>query len=170
LRELKYVSEEMNQPWAEAMSSHLKTGLRSKEDKGIPDKQEYKEYENKYIEILDIGKEQQPQAPPKPVGKKGREAKSKSQNLIDRLSRHQESVLAFMRQEEVPFTNNQAEQSIRMTKIKEKVSGGFRSRKGARMFARIRGAFSTFKKRGLKLFDELKAICFSYSLKLSSPE
>jgi len=163
LRELKYVSEEMGQPWAEEMAEHLKAGLKSKEEKGIPNEQEYKDYEKKYMEILEKGREQQPQAPPKPEGQRGRVAKSKSQNLIDRLERYQESVLAFLRKEEVPFTNNRAEQAIRMTKVKEKVSGGFRTRKGARIFARIRGAFSTFKKRGLKLFDELKAICFNNS-------
>ena len=162
LRELKYVNEEMGQSWAEEMSEHLKAGLKSKEENGIPAEQEYEAYEKKYKVILEIGKEQQPQAPPKPKGQKGREAKSKSQNLIDRLERYRESVLAFLRKEEVPFTNNRAEQAIRMTKVKEKVSGGFRTRKGARIFARIRGAFSTFKKRDLKLFDELKAICFNY--------
>ena len=161
LRELKYVSEEMGQSWAEEMSEHLNVGLKNKNEKGILKEQEYEEYEKKYMEILQRGKEHQPQAPPRPEGKKGREAKSKSQNLLDRLERHRGSVLAFLRIEEVPFTNNQAEQSIRMTKVKMKVSGGFRSQNGARIFARIRGAFSTFKKRGLKLFDELKAICFN---------
>ena len=161
LRELKYVSEEMSQSWASEMSDHLKAGLKSKEEKGIPNEQEYAEYENKYIEILARGNEQQPHAPLKPEGKKGREPKSKSQNLINRLISYRDSVLAFLRKEEVPFTNNRAEQAIRMTKVKVKISGGFRTKKGARTFARIRGAFSTFKKRGLKLFDELKAICFN---------
>jgi transposase len=159
LRELKYVSEEMLQSWAEDMSEHLMVGLKRKEEKGIPNEQEYEEYEKKYIGILVAGKEQQP-PPPRPEGKRGREAKGKSQNLINRLERHSGSVLAFLRKAEVPFTNNKAEQAIRMTKVKMKVSGGFRSPTGARMFARIRGAFSTFKKQGLKLFDELKAILF----------
>ena len=163
LRELKYVSEEMGQSWAEEMAEHLRAGLKSKEEKGLPNELEYEEYEKKYVDILERGKSQQPEALPKAEGRKGRAAKSKSQNLIDRLERYRESVLAFLRKEEVPFTNNRAEQAIRMTKVKEKISGGFRSRKGARMFARIRGAFSTFKKRGLKLLDELIAICFNHS-------
>jgi transposase len=162
LRELKYVSEEMNQSWAVNMAEHLKAGLKMKEEKGIPNEQEYEEYVKKYREILENGKAQQPQGPPKPEGRRGREAKSKSQNLLDRLERYEENVLAFLRKEEVPFTNNQAEQAIRMVKVKEKVSGGFRSRKGARIFARIRGVISTFKKRGLKIFDELKAAFRNY--------
>jgi transposase len=165
LRDLKYVNEEMDQAWAEEMSEHLKAGLKDKEEKGIPNESDYKEYEKKYVGILDKGKVEQPEAPPKPKGQKGREAKSKSRNLIDRLERYRESVLAFLRKETVPFTNNRAEQAIRMTKVKAKVSGGFRTPKGARIFARIRGAFSTFKKRGLKVFDELKAHCFSSSHK-----
>ena len=163
LRELKYVSEEMNQSWAEEMAEHLISGLKGKDEKGIPSEQEYEEYEKKYMLILERGNEQQPPALPKLDGKRGREAKSKSQNLINRLECYSDSVLAFLRKEEVPFTNNRAEQAIRMTKVKEKVSGGFRTQKGARVFVRIRGAFSTFKKRGLRLFDELKAICFNYT-------
>jgi len=169
LRELKYVSEEMKQPWAEEMAKHLKTGLKMKEEKGIPNEQEYEEHEKKYTEILERGKTQQPQELPKTEAHRGREAKSKSQNLINRLERHRDSVLAYLRKEKVPFTNNRAEQAIRMVKVKEKVSGGFRTRKGARIFARIRGAISTFKKRGLKLFDGLKAAFSNYST-LSSPE
>jgi transposase-like protein len=164
LRELRYVSEGMGQSWAQDMSDHLKAGLKSKYERGIPTEHEYEKYEKEYIEILALGNSQQPQAPPKIADKKGREAKSKSQNLLDRLERHRESALAFLRKEEVPFTNNLAEQAIRMTKVKEKISGGFRSQKGARILARIRGAFSTFKKRGMKLFDALKTICFNYGV------
>jgi transposase len=162
LRELKYVSEEMKQPWAEEMSEQLKGGLKKKYEGGIPSEQEYEENEKKYMEIIQRGKDQQPPTPPKPEGQKGRQAKSKSENLLDRLERYQESVLAFLRKEEVPFTNNRAEQDIRMVKVKEKVSGGFRTQKGARIFARIRGALSTFRKRGLNLFGELKAYYYSY--------
>jgi len=163
LRELRYVSEEMKQPWAEEMAEHLKSGLKNKNEQGIPNEQVYAEYEKEYMAILGRGKEQQPPPPPKPEGQKGRAAQSKSQNLIDRLECRRDSVLAFLRKEEVPFTNNKAEQAIRMVKVKEKVSGGFRTRDGACIFARIRGAISTFKKRGLKLFDELKAYCFNYA-------
>ena len=152
----------MSQPWAQEMSEHLKSGLKNKNEQGIPNEQEYEEYEKKYIAILERGNEQQPAPPPKPKGQKGRAAKSKSHNLIDRLERYRDSVLAFLRKEEVPFTNNLSEQAIRMMKVKEKVSGGFRSRDGVRIFARIRVVISTFKKRGLKLFDELRAYCCSY--------
>ena len=162
LRELKYVNEEMNQPWAEEMMKHLLSGLKMKNESGIPNEQEYSDYEEEYTRILKRGKFQQPQVPPKHEFRKGREAKSKSENLIDRLERYRENVLMFLRKEEVPFTNNRAERDIRMVKVKAKVSGGFRTQNGARIFARIRGAISTFKKRGLNLFNELKAFLCNY--------
>jgi transposase len=170
LRELRYVWEEMHQPWAKEMMDLLIKGLHEKEEKGIPDEKGYEAYEKEYTEILNRGKEQQPPPTPKPEGRRGREAKSKSLNLLERLERHRESVLAYLRDEKVPFTNNEAERAIRMAKVKMKTSGGFRSQEGARMFARIRAAISTLQKQGKKVFAGLKNIFMGKSLDLSSPE
>jgi transposase len=158
LRELRAVTEGMNQSWAMEMSELLRQGLKEKEEKGIPDAKEYEEYEKRYMEILARGKGQQPTPLAKPEGQRGRAAKSPSLNLLERMERYREYVLAFQRKEEVPFTNNQAERDIRMAKVKMKVSGGFRTKEGARMFARIRSATSTFQKQDKKVFDELKSV------------
>ena len=170
LRELRYVSEEMGQAWAAEMSELLKLELKLKEEKGILNDQEYAEVEKKYMEILGRGRAEQPPPVPKPEGQKGREAKSKSLNLINRLENHRESVLAFLRSEEVPFTNNRAEQDIRMVKVKMKISGAFRTKAGARMFARIRAAISTFQKQGMKIFDSLVSILKGLPINLSRAE
>jgi transposase len=170
LRELRYVYEEMNQEWAKEMSDLLKKGLEEKEESGIPSASRYEEYKSRYMEIIRKGKEQQPPPTPKVEGQRGREAKSKSLNLLERLERYEEEVLAFLRKEEVPFTNNRAEQDIRMVKVKMKMSGGFRSKEGARMFARIRAAISTLQKQGKKVFKGLTSVFMRIPIKLSSPE
>jgi transposase len=71
LRELRYVNEEMGQPWAAEMSELLKKGLKRKEENGILEGQEYAEYEKEYMEILSRGRSQQPPPVPKPEGAKG---------------------------------------------------------------------------------------------------
>ena len=77
---------------------------------------------------------QQQQLPPIPLrqnGKRGRVAKSDAHNLWDRLKKHETAVLLFARLSYVPFTNNRAERDLRMSKVKLKVSGCFRTRKYA---------------------------------------
>ena len=79
-------------------------------------------------------------------------------NLLPRLIIHKKSVLRFMYNLEVPFTNNLAERDLRMTKVKQKISGCFRSFKGAEIYARIRSYISTIKKQGRDLWSALKYI------------
>ena len=52
--------------------------------------------------------------------KRGRPKQSKARNLLDRLIEHRDSVLMFALVDYIPFTNNMAENDIRMTKVQQK--------------------------------------------------
>lgn len=84
--------------------------------------------------------------------------KSVAGNLLSRIIRHEDAVLRFMNDIRAPFTNNLAERDLRMAKVRQKVSGCFRSFEGAKIYARLRSYVSTVKKQGRNVWEALKAI------------
>lgn len=103
--------------------------------------------------ILEQADREEP--PPRP-SPRGKPKQTPGRNLLDRLRTHQDGVLAFALEAGVPFTNNQAERDLRPAKVKLKVSGGFRTVEGARVYARIQAVISTFRKQGESVFARLR--------------
>ncbi len=165
LRELQFIQQRYDQPWAFQMSLLLVTILRqvqaaqAEAHTALPAEQ-LQAFEARYQAILDQGfaANPPPTPPPDAPKKRGRPQQSPPRNLLNRLQSHQASVLGFMYDFAVPFDNNQAERDIRMAKLKQKISGCFRSEDGAHRFARIRGYLSTLRKQGLNVLDALIAL------------
>lgn len=150
LRELRS-SEEAGQRWASQMSELLTTAWQD------PKRSSLKGWRRKYQNILRSGYAENPFSGQERTRKRrGRKAKPKVINLLDRLRLHRDSVLRFLSDPAVPFTNNQAEQDIRMVKIKQKISGTFRSFRGAQIFCRIRSYISCARKRHVSVFGALR--------------
>src|SRR5271165_4441402 len=87
--------------------------------------------------------------------RRGRAPRRTGHNLLSRFSARREDTLRFLHDPTVPFTNNEAERDGRMMKLRQKISGGFRSLEGAAQFATIRSFISTGKKQGWKIIDAL---------------
>jgi transposase len=83
--------------------------------------------------------------------RRGRPPRRIGHNLLLRLKTRKDDALRFLIDPAVPFTNNAAEQAGRMMKLRQKISGGFRSEHGARDFAVIRSFIATAKKQGWNL-------------------
>lgn len=158
LRELQFVTDQYQQPWADEMATLLCDIKAEVADTAATasalSPARLVHYETEYDAILQRGFELNP--PPKqPPGKKGRPKQSPPKNLLDRLDKHKSGVLAFMYDFDVPFDNNLAERDIRMVKVKQKVSGSFRTFEGGQTFCAIRSYISTVRKQGGNVMNAL---------------
>lgn len=76
--------------------------------------------------------------------------------LQKRIIKHQDSILLFMSDPTIPFHNNSSEQAIRMAKVKQKVSGSFRSQQGAERHAILLSIIETAKKQGIDILSAIQ--------------
>lgn len=168
LRDLRFIMEQEKESWAKSMRrllckmNHAVKGAKAKgQARFNAPTLEY--WEGRYDRILKAGlklhdSKDRRDGLVESTGARGRKKQRPGKNLIDALSGHREWVLLFLRDFTVPFTNNQGERDIRMTKVKLKVSGCFRSQAGARHFCRIRGYLSTARKQGWPLLNAMKSV------------
>jgi len=96
--------------------------------------------------------------PPEPKVGRGRPKSTPGRNLLRRMTEHEDAILAFALVEGVPFTNNQAERDLRPAKVKQKVSGCFRTDHGARVYARLQAVISTCRKQERNVFVTLRSL------------
>jgi transposase len=159
LRELERAWEEDHQQWAKSVQDLLIEMNKAVDAAdGALSAGKQIEYQERYRNILKLGDDECPRPPPKEPGKRGRQKKSKSRNLLERLRDFEGDVLRFMSVEIVPFTNNLAENDLRMTKVQQKISGCFRSMDGARIFCRIRSFLSTCRKNDVSPTEALRGL------------
>lgn len=162
LRELAFLHEVVHQKWAKPMLDLLLRMHRSvaacKARAGPCAAPQRRAWSRKYQAVLREGFAENPQPQPPPGSRRrGRPKHTKAQNLLLRLRGHERSVLAFLHDSRVPFSNNQAEQDLRMMKVQQKISGAFRTLEGARRFARIRAYVSTVRKNRRDVFEDIVA-------------
>jgi transposase len=154
LRELTYVAEQMQQPWAAELSALLiKACHETEEQKGQLTPARLEEYRRSYEIILVKGEAANPAA--EPSHKHGKAKQNKAFNLLKRLRVYVDDVWRFASHVDVPFTNNMAEQAVRMPKVKQKISGGFRTFNGLKNFCTIRSYLATLQKQKHNVFHAL---------------
>ena len=153
LRELKFQHEVKKQAWAENLILLLEDAVaacyaaRARGSAKVWDRGRFAhEYDDLVSEGLRCN-------PPPECGKA-----SKAVNLLERLQRHKDSCLQFLRDLSVPFTNNEAERDLRMLKVKGKISGGFRTTEGARRYCRLRSYTATCRKQDIPILQGLRAL------------
>jgi transposase len=162
LRELKALIEIDQEPWAKAMSELLveaneaaRTAKRAGETALPPAVVEG--FVARYWEAVRSGLAFHRAMAPLERRPKGRTKRRPGHNLLERLKTYKDDVLRFLYDFAVPFTNNLAEQALRMMKVKMKISGAFRTFKGAADFATLRSVVATARKQGLNILNALTA-------------
>ena len=162
LRELERAYDQDGQQWARTMQDLLLEILEDVKAQGdvnslSAEKAEY--FTACYRNLLKQAEIEcpLPDGPRKP-GQRGRVKRSKARNLLERMQLFEQDVLRFMTNPIVPFTNNQGENDIRMTKVHQKISGCFRSQEGADIFCRVRSYLSTCRKNDVSATQALSLL------------
>ena len=160
LRELIFVYDRNKQLWAKELLELL-VKMKDAKDKALAQGKVHfssatkQFYRRCYEDLIEKGLADNP-LDPSPPKSRGRSKQSKARNLLERFRDYPEEVLRFFFDFKVPFDNNQSERDLRMGKVKQKISGCFRSLEGAMYFARIRSYITTARKQDFNAFYALR--------------
>jgi transposase len=170
LRELTYIVEANNYKWAIDMKELLRNVCKQvskNEEKKLND-EDYAKLQKQYQAIIRSGETELPPIPPRTDGKCGKIAKSDAHNLWERLKEYETAVLLFAKNAHVSFTNNRAEQDLRMAKVKQKVSGCFRKELQAKAYCRISSYLQTMASKGYNPLIAIQMALASEDAKIGS--
>lgn len=163
LRELEAVATIDGEQWARPMQTLLRQAnreLRAARERDLPLEPSFlKRIQERYDQLLEEALAYHRALPPLRPSRKGQRGPKKRRpghNLARRLQQRKESVLRFLTEAGVPFTNNQAERDVRMMKLLMKISGCFRTLQGAQDFATLRSVLSTARKQGHNQIEALR--------------
>ena len=160
LRELTGIHENTGQEWAKSMIALL-VEMKNAKDELIKNeqscftKEQLKDFLDRYDTVLRDALALNP-APEESAGKRGRKKRGKVRALVERLILHKAEVCRFAEDFKVPFDNNQAERDLRMLKVKQKVSGCFRTKEGADDFMSLMTYTGTALKHGVGAFNAIR--------------
>lgn len=158
LRELEWIAEHEGKSWAHRMQKFLlETDEMVTKAGGALSKKAYEKRRRLYRSILRQADKGCP-FEEKRSKSRGRQKQSKERNLIERLTEFEDETLRFISNPLAPFTNNQGERDIRMSKVQQKISGCFRSFQGAQVFCRIRSYLSTCQKNQIAPTEALSML------------
>ena len=172
LRELTFIAEQYQQAWAadgkallQELHATVTTARAAGQDHLAPSR--VTQAHQRYRALARAGLAANPPQPKAP-GAPGPPKRSPGGKLAERLGRYETEALCFLQDFRVPFDNNQAERDLRMVKVRQKISGGFRTALGAAQFARLRGYVSTARKQGHSPLTALQAACAGTPLVLTT--
>jgi len=160
LRYLKDIAENYHQDWATEMAGLLIGANRRVEELKLGgaleiSQEEFTLWLQRYHKIIKAGILEDAEKSPKVLNRRGEPKKSKALQLLIKLQTYDIETLAFMADFEIDFTNNLAERDLRMQKLRQKISGCFRSDNGAKGFSRIRSYISTARKNGISAMEAI---------------
>ena len=159
LRELAGIAELTGQAWPTSLAGllvepHVAVELAKASGKAKLSARRLATFGQRYDALIAQGKKLNP--PPPRTGKRGRPARGPAGSLLARLEIHRADVLRFATDFTVPFDNNQAERDVRMVKLQQKISGGWRSNTGAEAFLDVRSYLGTARKHGQSAMTVLR--------------